>query len=331
MNFQPSLRLRRGVFALGIALGALSPQGARAQSADTTETGAEPKEVEQARRHFGQGLKLYKDGDFDAALVQFERAYAVKPNFKVLYNIAQCYFELHQYVEARDALSRYLKDGSGSIEAERQTSVQNDLNELQRRIAHLTLNVNVPGATVFVDGKKAGTTPLAAAIDVNEGQRTISVETTDRGSKQRIVRLAGGEEQTISLDFAAPNAAPATAATNKNEGRAPGSTAHGLGAGFWFTGGLAVALGAGAGVTGYLALKAQDDHDKDLGRFGATATELNDSRDRAKTFALTTDILAGGAVVFAGIATVLLVTHDSGDRQVGLAIGPSNVALRGNF
>jgi hypothetical protein len=330
MNFQPSLRLRRAVFSLGIALGVLSPQGARAQSADTAEAGAEPKEVEQARRHFGQGLKLYKDGDFDAALVQFERAYAVKPNFKVLYNIAQCYFELHQYVEARDALSRYLKDGSGSIEAERQTSVQNDLNELQRRIAHLKLNVNVPGASVFVDGKKAGTTPLAAAIDVNEGQRTISVETTDRGSKQRIVRLAGGEEQTISLDFVAP-APPTTAAAATGTNRSQAPAAHGLGAGFWFTGGLAVALGAGAGVTGYLALKAQDDHDKDLGRFGATPTELDDSRDRAKTFALTTDILAGSAIVCAGIATVLLVTHDSGDRQVGLAIGPSNVALRGNF
>jgi hypothetical protein len=38
----------------------------------------ESLEVVQARKHFSQGLKLYKEGDFDAALVQFERAYAVK-------------------------------------------------------------------------------------------------------------------------------------------------------------------------------------------------------------------------------------------------------------
>jgi hypothetical protein len=84
-------------------------------------------------------------------------------------------------------------------------------------------------------------------------------------------------------------------------------------------------------VTGYLALKARDDHDADLGRFGVTEGELKDTRDRAKTFALTTDILAGGAIVCAGIATVLLVTHDSGGQQVGLAVGPSSLALHGNF
>jgi len=321
--------LRRAASVLSLSLAALSPLGAHAQSADSSEASAD--DVEQARKHFGQGLKLYKDGDFDAALVQFERAYAVKPNFKVLYNIAQCYFELHQYVEARDTLSRYLKDGAGAIESERQTAVQTDLSELQRRIAHLTLQVNVAGATVFVDGKKAGTTPLSAAIDVNEGQRTISVETPDRGSKQRIVRVAGGEEQTVSLDFAAQASAPSAATSSPKTESARPQASRGLGAGFWVTGGLALALGAGTGVTGYLAFKAQDDRDKDLRRFGVTARELDDSRDRAKTLALTTDILAGSAIVCAGIATVLLVTHDSGGEQVDLAVGPGKVALRGRF
>lgn len=329
MNSHAPLRLRRAVSVLSFVMAALAPLGAHAQPAAAGEASTE--DVEQARKHFGQGLKLYKDGDFDAALVQFERAYAVKPNFKVLYNIAQCYFELHQYVEARDTLSRYLKDGAGAIEAERQTAVQGDLAELQRRIAHLTLQVNVAGATVFVDGKKAGTTPLGAAIDVNEGQRTISVETSDRGSKQRIVRLAGGEQQTVSLDFAPEGAAPGSAAASPQPENAPPPASRGLGAGFWVTGGLALALGAGTGVTGYLAFKAQDDRDRDLRRFGVSARQLDDSRDRAKAFALTTDILAGGAIVCASIATVLLVTHDSGSQQVGLAVGPGNVAVRGNF
>ena len=314
---------------VSLSLATLSPLVAHAQAA--APAGEETGEVEQARKHFGQGLKLYKDGDFDAALVQFERAYAVKPNFKVLYNIAQCHFELHQYVEARDTLSRYLKDGAGSIETERQSTVQNDLAELERRIAQLTLKVNVTGATVYVDGKKAGVTPLSLPIDVSEGQRTISVETTDRGSKQRIVRVAGGEAQTVSLDFAtvAPTAMPVNGSA-KADGPTT-RTSAGLGAGFWITGGLAVALGAGAGATGYFALKAQDDHDGDLKRFGVSKGELDDSRKRAQTFAVTTDILAGGAIVFAGIATVLLVTHDSGDQQVGLGVGPGNLLLRGNF
>jgi hypothetical protein len=278
-------------------------------------------------------LKLYKDGDFDAALVQFERAYAEKPNFKVLYNIAQCYFELHLYVEARDTLARYLKEGAGQIDAERQTKVETDVTDLQRRIAHLTLKVNVTGATVYVDGKKIGVTPLSAAVDVSEGQRTISVETTDRGSKQRVVRVGGGEDQVIDIQFAAPSAAPVTTTAPSTRTEAPRSRASsGLGAGFWVTGGLAVALGAGAGVTGYLALQAQDDRKKDLETFGVTRADLDDTRKRAKTFALTSDILAGSAIVCAGVATVLLITHDSGTgEQVGVGVGPGNVTLRGRF
>jgi hypothetical protein len=322
--------LRRTVWLLGFGLTSLGPLSAHAQGADTT---AEGGDVEQARKHFGQGLKLYKDGDFDAALVQFERAYAEKPNFKVLYNIAQCYFELHQYVEARDTLARYLKEGAGQLDAERQTKVESDVSDLQRRIAHLTLTVNVTGATVYIDGKKIGLTPLSAAVDVSEGQRTISVETADRGSKQRVVRVGGGEDQTINIDFAAPSAAPVAATTPSAKTDAPRSQAsNGLGAGFWVTGGLAVALGAGAGVTGYLALRTQDDRKKDLETFGVTRAELDDSRKRAKTFALTSDILAGSAIVCAGVATVLLITHDSGTgEQVGLGVGPGNVTLRGRF
>ncbi len=329
MSLYPSLR--RTLCWLGFTAAMACPLVARAQAADSGDSSSDANGVEQARKHFSQGLKLYKDGDFDAALVQFERAYAVRPNFKVLYNIAQCDFELHQYVEARDALTHYLKDGEGLLDAERKTTVENDLAELQRRIAHITLNVNVTGATVFVDGKKAGITPLGVALDVNEGQRTIAVETADRGTKQRIVRVAGGEDQTVTLEFATTDPTRSRTVVSPKTEAAPRAASNGLGAGFWVTGGLAVALGAGAGATGYLALKAQADHDKDLERFGVSSSKLDDSRQKAKTFALTTDILAGSAVVCASIAVVLLLTHDSGGNSVSLGVGPGNVSLRGNF
>lgn len=322
--------LRFAGFALAFSL-LSSPLSALAQSDEGGGASAgESLEVVQARKHFGQGLKLYKEGNFDAALVQFERAYAVKANYKVLYNIAQSYFELRQYVEARDSLTRYLKDGGDAIDAERRSSVQTDLNELERRIAHLKLIVNVPGASVYVDGKKVGTTPLSQAIDVSEGQRTVAIESSDRGSKQRVVRVAGGEELTIDVVFEEPSKTAPSPLTSSNL-PPPSSPSNGLGAGFWVTGITALALGAGAGVTGYLTLRAEREHDEKLNSLGVAQSELDDSRDKTKTFALTTDILAGSAVVFAGIATVLLITHDSDPHQVGLAVGPGQVSLRGKF
>ena len=316
--------LALSAFSLTLAPHAQGEEGGGAAAGESLE-------VVQARKHFSQGLKLYKEGDFDAALVQFERAYAVKPNYKVLYNIAQSYFELRQYVEARDSLTRYLKDGGDAIDAERRAAVESDLAELQRRIAHLKLTVNVQGASVYVDGKKVGTTPLSQAVDVSEGQRTVAVESADRGSKQRVVRLAGGEELTIDIVFEEPGKTASPATIGSDTTPPPPPPSRGLGAGFWVTGIGALALGAGAGVTGYLTLKAERDHDDKLGTLGVRQGELDDSRDKAKTMALTTDILAGGAVVFAGIATVLLITHDAGPHQVGLAVAPGQLSLRGKF
>jgi len=324
-----SMSVRPSSFAALVLCAACALGGSWSKTA-LADDAADPAAVEEARKHFAQGLKLYKDGDHDAALLQFERAYSIKPNYKVLYNIAQCHFELHQYVEARDKLSEYLKEGEGNIEPERKSSVQNDLNELERRIGHLVLNVNANGATVYVDGKKVGVTPLARPLDVNEGQRTLSIETPDRGVKQRVVQLAGGDTQTVVIDFDT-GSAEKQAAGRRPLTAPPQHEKPGLGTGFWVTGIGALALGAGAGVTGYLALRAKHDREDDLKRFGVSQSELDDSRSRAKTFALTTDILAGSAVVWAGIAGVLFLTHDSGSSQVGIGVGPGSVNARGRF
>ncbi len=305
---------------------ALRPLTARADAPATPA----PAETEDARQHFSDGLKLYKDGDFDAALVQFERAYEIKPNYKVLYNIAQTYFQLREYVEARDNMARYLKEGGAAIEPERQAAASKDLADLEKRIAKVTVTVNVPGATVLVDGKKVGVTPLSEPIAVSEGQRTISVETTDRGSRQRLIRVAGGEQQSLSLDFEetpSPNAAaPINAPPMAQQKTGPS-------AGFWITAVGAVALGAGAGVTGYLALKAQNDNKDQLKELGVSQSTLNDSHDRAKNMAVVSDVLTGAAVVCAGVAVVFLVTspHHSDSAQVGLSVGPGSANLFGHF
>jgi len=308
---------------LGLLLAA--PHSAFAETTAATEA----PDTEEARQHFSQGLKLYKDGDFDAALVQFERAYAIKPNYKVLYNIAQTYFQLREYVEARDAMARYLREGGTAIEPDRQAAAQKDLADLEKRVAKVTVSVNVNGATVLVDGKKVGITPLSEPISVSEGQRTISVETANRGTRQRLIRVAGGEEQSLSLDFEETQ----RTVVLKPSGAAAEPQDTGLGAGFWVTAIGAVALGAGAGVTGALALSAESKNQNQQKQFGITPSALDSSRSNAKTLALTTDILAGAAIVCAGVAVVLWSTAPSHAEspQVGLGVGPGSANLFGRF
>jgi hypothetical protein len=320
------MNLRAVAFTQTLAL-LLAALPAHAQSATAPAAPApatEGSEVDQARQHFATATKLYKDGDFDAALVQFERAYEVKPNYKVLYNIGQTYFQLRQYVEARDAMQRYVKEGGAQIEGERLSAVTKDLADLEKRIANVTINVNVSDASVLVDGKKVGTTPLAGPVPVSEGQRTISVEAPNRGVLQRLVRVAGGEQQTLNLTF------EEAAVVVVHDKSADAKPVH-LGPVFWTTAIGAVVLGAGAGVTGYLALKAQHDNKDQQKELGVSSKQLNDSDSRAKNFALTTDIVAGAAIVCAGVATVIWLSAPSSRSQVGLAVTPSSANLVGRF
>src|SRR5688572_21286235 len=66
------------------------------------EPSAEAKQ--EARERFNQGLALFEDGDYGLALIEFERAYAVVPDYRVLYNIAQVNIQLGRYAKARHAL-----------------------------------------------------------------------------------------------------------------------------------------------------------------------------------------------------------------------------------
>lgn len=302
---------------------------ARAQP--TSDESPSP-EAQRAHQHFSLGVKLHADGDFGPALAQFQRAYAIKPHFRVLYNIAQCHFELRDYVEARTALRRYLAEGGAAgLDAERRARFEADLADMGRRIAEVDIESNVRGAVVYIDGRKIGTTPLSQPIEVNEGQRSVSIESSARGIKQRSILLVGAEHQTITVNFdlIAPEAGASYGLEKSRLRPPPPSSAPSIGAGFWVAGVGAVLFAGGAGATGYLALRAQDERRARLDR-PDVAAELDSDTRRIRTFAVTTDALFGGAIVCAGIATTLLVVHGR-ERRTALAVGPANVALLGSF
>jgi ABC-type transport system involved in cytochrome bd biosynthesis fused ATPase/permease subunit len=90
-------------------------------------------------------------------------------------------------------------------------------------------------------------------------------------------------------------------------------------------------LGAGAGLTGYLALQARDERRAELNQRSTTAADLDRAERRTKNLALTTDLLAGSAIVCAGIATTLIVVHEGSNGGTSVAVGPDQVWLHGSF
>src|SRR5215471_518621 len=85
---------------------------------------------EAAREHYEQGLKLAGQNGYEAALDEFNRAYAISPQFAVLYNIAQCQVALGHPAEAIEALTKYLREGGDHVPPDRRALVESQIARL---------------------------------------------------------------------------------------------------------------------------------------------------------------------------------------------------------
>jgi hypothetical protein len=169
-------------------LGMVGPIVARAQD-DTPEA------------HFARGIELFNEGRHDAALAEFERAYALEPAFQVLYNIGRVHAALGHAVEAADAYERYLAVGGAHVPAARRREVEAALLTQRSRIGRLMVRTAVEGAIVSVDGHDVATTPLSTSIPLSAGSHVVEVRALGHELVRRAVQIAGGVEELVVAEL----------------------------------------------------------------------------------------------------------------------------------
>jgi tetratricopeptide (TPR) repeat protein len=112
------------VLALAAVAGSALP--ARAQKAGAPEQKVAPAEspkLEDAQRRFQRGIELYREADFNAALVEFKRAHEMVPSYKILYNLGQVSYQRHDYAGALRYFRQYLDEGGAAIATDRRLEV----------------------------------------------------------------------------------------------------------------------------------------------------------------------------------------------------------------
>lgn len=287
-------------------------------------------DVEEARRRFDRGVRLYSEGDFTLALIEFERAYELVANYRVLYNIGQVGIQLRQYARARQALEQYLAEGQGEIDEVRLAEVNADVEMLKSRTAKLTVTVNVAKARVFLDGKLLGVTPVPPEILVDAGGHSIEVERTGFRTTTKSVTMAGGDDLkvNVTLELIQPERTVEKTIVVKNQGD-NASTWKWVG---WGTAGL---LAAGAVTTGVFGLNAAADLEDQRNTVGASREALDSAQSRARRMFMASDILAVGALAAAGVSLYLTFGGDSGEEEdpskLKVGVGPGSLSLQTAF
>jgi hypothetical protein len=324
-------RSRPPAALLALCLAAPSQAAWASSEATLVEPEADPA-VEEAMGHFRQGIGLYEEGDYDSALFEFERAYELAPDYRLLYNVGVTQLETKDYAGAKRSLERYLDEGGAEIDAERRADVEGQLATLAARIGTVDVQCNVEGATVLVDGEPMGTTPLSEPLILNLGRRTIELQHEGHQPYREELTLTGGSNRVVEANLTSTLAVPppVVAADDVPEPARDPKTRR-LTIATWVGLGVTVAAGAGTIVTGVLALRADGEVDDELGRFPADPDAVDAAADRRDTLSLTTDVLVGVTAAFAvttlGLGIATIVRKRKAERGT-VSIAPGAVRVR---
>lgn len=160
----------------------------------------------EARERFDRGLTLFNQGDNLGALAEFQRAYQLTNNALVLYNIARVQAAVDDPVGAVETLDK-LVAAPGDLSAARKTQLQQLRQEQLQRIGSLSIQSNVPGARVELDGMDVGPLDPQTPLRVAAGRHVIGVLAPQHEPLRKTVLVAGQEQK--ALEFALePLAAP---------------------------------------------------------------------------------------------------------------------------
>jgi hypothetical protein len=314
---------------LAVALAAVSVWAAPARAQDTR----------QASQHFQRGVTLYGEADYRAALIEFERAYALAPNPSVLYNVGETRYQLQDYAAALTAFERFLSEAQPGDT--RRTEVESNLDVLRTRVGRVTVTTDPAGADIAIDDEPRGRTPLERPVLVSVGRRKVVATLAGRPSVTRYVDVAA--EDNVSLTVSMPEApSPVTPSQAEPPARhaalatpAPG----GGGAGLRTIGWVATAtLAAGAGCFGLLALRESRELVTARNTFPTSSDTLQHESSLTTTYSMLADGLTAGALAVGAVtlvSTVLSGTSAKPLRGTGagtqVVLGPGSAALLVTF
>jgi hypothetical protein len=288
---------------------------------------------DEARQRYQRGLQLFNEANYEAARVEFERAYQLAPSYKILYNIGLCYGQLGDYVQAQSTLQRYLEIGAHDISEDRRSEVAKELAQIRPRIARVTIKTNVPGAEALVDdvcATDAGSglvncgafDGISRVVLMNPGRRRVTVRKEGYLPETQSITVAGSDKTEIVVNL---KELP-KGYTEKKSNPFVIPTIIG-----WSVTGAGLIT---ATITGVLAGNAADDQEAAVNKFGATRGELDDARDKTRTLATVTDAFFIGSAVTAAISTYFTIralTWKGESSNVNVQVGVNRIGVGGTF
>lgn len=269
----------------------------------------------EAGVHFDRGVELYREGSLDAALVEFERAYEIVPNFRLLFNLGQIQAERHDYTAALRFFEQYLKDGGEEIPESRRAETQSEIERLRARVAYLWVESNVAGATLSVNGVSRGTLPLRDRIGINPGLCELRLEKPGFVPAEKQLKVAGGELPRVQMSLTPVPVSGSASGADMEAGMVAGPGPNYLP--FWITSATAVAFGGATLGLGLAARNAHRELDSELNRFPGDQGAIDDARGQLKLYSALSATTGAIGLLALGVAIYLVAAPPHARARAG--------------
>lgn len=264
-----------------------------------------------AQQELAQAQALKKEGNLQEALSHLEESQRLDPKLATLMELADCAEQLGKLVEAQAHWTAARDQAKKEEKPQSRQKATDRLAGVEKRVARLTLQLasDAPAdAQVSLDGAPLDRATLGTALAANPGEHVIVVKAAGRDDATFPVKLAEGDNQTLSV-APTPKAAPPPPPPPPPKAPPPkaveqdsaslslnsGSSQRTIGLVVGAVGVVGAGVGAGFWAVGY----------RDRGRLGFTA-------DRQMLFGQVS-VIAGGALLATGV--VLFMTAPSGEAK----------------
>jgi tetratricopeptide (TPR) repeat protein len=219
------LRPPRSLLLLGLC-GSLSlPLGREARAAEPV-VAASDASAEQgkalAKSKYQQGVELYRNERYADAVQRFLEADALAPSAALSFNIARAYEKLGDDAATLRWYRNYLRlNPEAPNAAEVRQSIETlGLSLAKKGIQQVTLLSTPSGATVAIDGRPVGVTPLT--LEMKPGPHHAFVSLRGFRDLERDFSLSAPAPMDVSVELEpAPASAPGLAASEQVGPRGP--------------------------------------------------------------------------------------------------------------
>jgi len=179
-----------------------------AAAAPSSPVRAESRDEAEADAAVKRGVELRRHAKDQEALEEFRKAYALVKSARALAQIGLAEQALGRWVDAENDLGEAMTSKSDPWIRKNLSTLNGAVDVIRKHLGSLDV-IGPAGAELLIDGRVAGTLPLAKPARVPIGSLTIEVKKDGFFPATRPVSIAAGELTRESVDLNPQAVAPA--------------------------------------------------------------------------------------------------------------------------